>query len=424
MTTQAHRARLLAAIACLLACPLAAGQAADTKPSPENVPAKLEFDIPPGIIGPTRDSLKKQLGTKADSTSIAPPPAAVLVPSRSIAPATTSIPAPAPPTSLNAVSAPSTAPAAPAAVATFSAASEPTAAPSSSPAKILVKPAANSSAGTNPLNGLRRLSKDEILTSVTDTFTAYILRGNERALILDFPTTRDQAKMFGRVILFIERSGTSKTRLMTVPEVQKWLTQNSQAFETLTVGNNIRTGEIARFFNTARFQGEPLTFDEQRLYDWLIEIQLLREGEVGVSVVEPEAILISIPQVSNVAGCSGCKVTQLQRDIILQHELSHARYATDTVYQNYVLWFWSQGMGLMAREKFTRFLKDRGYDIGNRELLANEMQAFLMHTPEESIFGASAVGMSEQELSDLRQRFRDGLAPKLRATADKSYQLQ
>ncbi|MEP7083598.1 MAG: hypothetical protein ABI854_02585 [Betaproteobacteria bacterium] len=276
--------------------------------------------------------------------------------------------------------------------------------------------------GSAALQALKRLSRDEIQAATSTVFSTYVLRDNERTLVLDFPTTRDQAKMFARLILFIERTGASKTRVMTVPEVQKWLRDNAVQFDTLTIGNNMRTGELARFFNSARFQGEPVTIDEQRLYDWLLQMQLLREEDSGVAVVDPERILVSIPQASTVPGCAGCSVSAAQRAVILQHELSHARFATDTVYQNYSMWFWSNSMSLVAREKFSRFLRARGYDSSIRELCANEMQAFLMHTPDPAMFSAADVGMTEAELYDLRRRFAEGISPKPRASAERPYQ--
>ena len=270
---------------------------------------------------------------------------------------------------------------------------------------------------------LKRLSAHEILGTSHHHFAIYVLRDSERTLVLDFPNTREQARMFARLILFIERGGASKTRVMTVPEVQKWLRDNAQSFDTLTVGNNMRTGELARFFNSARFQGEPLTVDEQRLYDWLVQSQLLREEEAGVSVVEPERILVSVPQVSSIAGCTGCTVTHAHRAVILRHELSHARFATDTVYQNYSIWFWANALTLSQRDKFTRFLRSRGYDTSIRELCANEMQAFLMHTPDPAMFSAADLGVSEVELADIRRKFAEGIAPRPRATAIANYQL-
>ncbi|MES2931985.1 MAG: hypothetical protein V4805_00635 [Pseudomonadota bacterium] len=273
------------------------------------------------------------------------------------------------------------------------------------------------------LRELKHLSKDQIAASVTDTFTAYVLRGDERTVVLDFPNTLAQARMFGRVILFVERDGTSKTRVMPVPEVKSWLRQNAQTLDGLTMGNNIRVGEFTRFFNTARHQGEPLTGEEQRLYDWLVQMQLMREEELGVAIVEPEVIVVSLPQASTVPGCNSCGVTLAQRKVVTEHELSHARFATDIPYQNYVNWFWMHGMNSGTRSKFTQFFRKRGYDATIRELLANEMQAFLMHTPDPAMFNASAVGITEAELTDLRDQFQAGLFPKQAATAGKLYQL-
>jgi hypothetical protein len=281
-----------------------------------------------------------------------------------------------------------------------------------------------SPASAQSLRALKRLSREEIHATTNHSLSTYVLRDNERTLVLDFPNLREQARTFARLILFIERAGTSKTRVMSVPEVQKWLAENGVAIDTLTLGNNMKTGELARFFNSARFQGEPITVHEQRLYDWLVQMQLLREEDSGVAVVDPERILISVPQASSVAGCAACNVNSFQRAVILQHELSHARFATDTVYQNYVLWFWSNSMTLVQRDKFQRFLRARGYDSSIRELCANEMQAFLMHTPDPHIFSPADVGMADSEIAELRRRFQDGLSPKPRAAAVDKYQFE
>jgi hypothetical protein len=246
---------------------------------------------------------------------------------------------------------------------------------------------------------------------------------NERVVVLDMPNIRDQGHMFGRLIFFVERGGTPKTKVMTVPEVQAHLAKTKESVDTLTVGNNLRAAELARFFNTARVQGEPLTSSERDLYDSLLQWGMLREEPAGVAVMEPEMILITIPQASSVAGCNGCGVTPEQRATIFEHEMAHAKFATDTVYQNYTVWFWANTMSPEARDKFTRFLRSRGYDTNNRDLLANEMQAFLMHTPDAAMFSAKDLGITDAELKALRDAFTAGVAVKPMAVAEKSYQL-
>ena len=49
------------------------------------------------------------------------------------------------------------------------------------------------------------------------------------------------------------------------------------------------------------------------------------------------------------------------------------------------------------------------YDPANEDLLVNEMQALLMHTPDTRAFGARVLGVSDAQLNDMRARFRKGM---------------
>lgn len=271
---------------------------------------------------------------------------------------------------------------------------------------------------------LKHLSKEQIQSTASSNIAAYLLKDNKRILVLDFPTTYTQARMLGRIVLFIERHGTSRTRVMSVPDVQKWLAQHALKLENLTVGNNIRASELARFFNTARFQGEPLTIDETHLYHWLLDMQVLKQEASGIAFVEPEVIVISVPQAVTENECAGCAISAAQRQVILEHELAHARYTLDLPYQHYAKWFWSNQMDMVVRSKFMHFLRNRGYDTSNHELMANEMQAFLMHTADTGMFSASAVGMTETELKKLRLAFDSGLSSKPAVVAERLYQFE
>jgi hypothetical protein len=81
-------------------------------------------------------------------------------------------------------------------------------------------------------------------------------------------------------------------------------------------------------------------------------------------------------------------------------------------------------MSIVQRDKFQRFLRARGYESTIRELAANEMQAFLMHTPDPRMFSPADVTMTDAELAELRRRFAEGLSPKPRAAVDKPYQFE
>ena len=60
---------------------------------------------------------------------------------------------------------------------------------------------------------------------------------------------------------------------------------------------------------------------------------------------------------------------------------------------------------------FSAFLKSLDYNAEDEELMANESQAFLMHTPDGRAFSAASVGLSEAALANLRSRFRTGEPP-------------
>lgn len=261
---------------------------------------------------------------------------------------------------------------------------------------------------TAPPSAIRQLAREDILSTVITSATPYILLDNKRVVVIDFPSLQEQAKMFGRIVLFVERHGAPKTHVLTQDEVQQWLEQHSQRIETLTVGNNFRASQLARFFNTAHLQQEALSGDEQQLRDWLLQAGLLRQADEVLAAGEPEAVIVTVPQASSVPDCAACTVKEAHRKVILEHELSHAHFSTDARYRDYVMAFWSNLTAQDAGAKFTQFLRKRGYNAGDPELLANEMQAFLMHTPDTKMFAAAAVGMTGAELDEIRRQFRDG----------------
>ncbi|KIF82495.1 hypothetical protein [Noviherbaspirillum autotrophicum] len=270
-------------------------------------------------------------------------------------------------------------------------------------------------AQTTASSAITQAGREEILSTVVTGFTPYLLSENSRVVVIDFPSLREQARMFGRVVLFVERHGAPKTRVMTQSEVQQWLEQHAQRIETLTVGNNFRASQLARFFNTARLQDVALSGDEQQLRDWLLQAGLLRPVDTTLVASEPETVIITLPQVSAVPGCVACTVKDAHRKVILEHELSHAHFSTDAHYRDYVMSFWSGMASQASGGKFAHFLRKRGYNADDQELLANEMQAFLMHTPDVKMFAASAVGMTDAELDAIRRQFREGWEAQQRA---------
>lgn len=253
---------------------------------------------------------------------------------------------------------------------------------------------------------IQRVTAAELPALASPAATLYATGDDGRTLVLDFPSLAHQGRTMARIVLFIERDGAPRDAVMTQDEVARYLQAHRYRRETLTYGNNFRASQLALFFNTARARQEPLAADEQWLHDALVDAGALRMDAQGATATEPERVLVTIPQVSEVAGCTACTVTMAIRAAILEHELAHARFATDDAYRRRVLECWN-GMDDDMRERFTQFLRRRGYDPGNASLLADEMQAFLLHTPDQAMFNAKALGVDDARLQALRRQLRN-----------------
>lgn len=62
------------------------------------------------------------------------------------------------------------------------------------------------------------------------------------------------------------------------------------------------------------------------------------------------------------------------------------------------------------REVFRQFISNRGYDVRDTNILIDEFQAFLVHTPDGRAFSAKLVGIAEKKLKHLRAIFVQGLS--------------
>ena len=99
------------------------------------------------------------------------------------------------------------------------------------------------------------------------------------------------------------------------------------------------------------------------------------------------------------------------RDTILRHELSHGDFFTNKAYRDYCRRFWQRELTQKERMIFRDFLISADYDPSNEYIMINEMQAFLMHTPDARAFSAAHLNVSESYLADLRRRFVAGDPP-------------
>jgi hypothetical protein len=149
---------------------------------------------------------------------------------------------------------------------------------------------------------------------------------------------------------------------------------------------------------------------EQQLRSLTLEARLITRSPSGIFEASESQAVISFTGVQPDDPTTGADehVDAVRREAVLRHELSHGEFFTDPAYRAHCLRFWRQELREAERRVFTAYLKGLDYNPADDELMANETQALLMHTPDGRAFNASSLGMDEAALAQLRTRFRSG----------------
>src|SRR5690606_3272524 len=71
--------------------------------------------------------------------------------------------------------------------------------------------------------------------------------------------------------------------------------------------------------------------------------------------------------------------------------------------------FWREGLDEEGRTMFRRYLVAQGYDGALDDLMANEMQAYLMHTPDPRMFSAASLGVAPEMMDRWQAAFLLGM---------------
>ena len=225
-----------------------------------------------------------------------------------------------------------------------------------------------------------------------------------RVLIIDFPSLMQQGATFNRVSAFIERQHAPHDRVLREDEFGRYLEALGKTQETLSYGNNFTVGNLVVFFNLADDQGVPLNGYERALLQLLTAQKLVAKRTGFYQASDPSAVVLSIPKVG--AAPAGAQAVNTQiRSSIFRHELSHAEYYVNERYAEFCRAFWREALNDDQRKGFREFFARSTYDTDIEEVVINEWQAYLMHTPDKAAFRAAMVGMQDEELEQLRQSF-------------------
>jgi hypothetical protein len=228
--------------------------------------------------------------------------------------------------------------------------------------------------------------------------TLFRFQSNPNIVVFDFPTLREQGLMFNRIAAFAEKVGEPHDRVLTDPQLDRAIAAHGDTVETYYYGHDYGAETLRRFFALADRDHVVLYPEEERLRRIATE--------QGMLAADSNQAVITVPRLG-----ADESVDATFRRTILHHELSHGEYFTDPAYVAYAYHFFNDVMDATERADFERFLASQDYDPKLHDLIVNETQAYLMHTPDPRVFNAKMLGMSNTELSLLRAKFLLGMPP-------------
>ncbi|HTW70440.1 MAG TPA: hypothetical protein VME47_11170 [Acetobacteraceae bacterium] len=211
-------------------------------------------------------------------------------------------------------------------------------------------------------------------------------------VVLDFASLRSQGLMLNRVAAFVEKAAAPRDRVLNDAQLAALIRAGGDTVETFYYGHDYSAAALARFFTVADQDRIALDPEEVELHQLLAQLGWLAPGV--------RAGLISLPKV----GANG-NVTAEARRVILRLELAHGAYFSDPDYAAFVHQFWELALSDAERGAIRRFLASEEYDVSDRSLVENEMQAYLMFTHDRVFFTPRDIDMAPRRLVTLQRLF-------------------
>jgi hypothetical protein len=258
------------------------------------------------------------------------------------------------------------------------------------------RPTPASSIASQAVSDTPAADEKALLAMPAREFHAYPFQPAPAILVLLYPTLHEQALAMNRIGAFVEKAGVPHDRVLNDAALDQAVTASGDKFDSYYFGHDYRASDLARFFAMADRDEVRLRPEEQALRALLAGHGLLAPAAQGAIVTLPP--LSDDPPVDAVA-----------RATILRHELSHGLYFTDSAYAAYAKDFWEAQLSADQRALFRAFLGREGYDVGNEDLMRNEMQAYLVHTTDPRYFSAASVQMAAATVVELRRAFVAGM---------------
>lgn len=251
-----------------------------------------------------------------------------------------------------------------------------------------------------------------ILNHRSNALTIWNYTGNQNIYVFDFPGLILQGRTFNRLTQMTEQvqTGAGYPRVLNNEELLAHIEAIRRTHANFAFGHDALVFELVQFYNLADRDKIELFPEELVLRDFLLENGFIKSWRGFYQALQPDVVILSIPQVQN-KKADEPQVSELAREAIFTHEISHAEYYTNPHFANYCRAFWSKTLTDAQRQLFLKFLTNYNYAVDHGEMIVNEMQAYLMFTPDPLSFSAKRLGVTEEELEEMREAFRKGKPP-------------
>lgn len=237
----------------------------------------------------------------------------------------------------------------------------------------------------------------EILAHAATRPTLFRWDANPLVFVLDFPDLASQGAAMNRAAALIEKARTPRDRVLDDTALAAAIAADRNTPDDYYVGHNYRASDLTRMFALAERDGIALNPREEWLREQVALVQSLAPGR--------DAAILTIPGL-------GPEVSPALRAAILRHELAHGQFFTLPMFAAHVMAVWHRGMTEEERAAIRAFLGREGYDTAQEEMMANEAMAYILHTPDRTIFDPMReLGWDEAQVARIRALFAEGAPP-------------
>lgn len=253
---------------------------------------------------------------------------------------------------------------------------------------------------------------ETILNTRTGNLTVWRLANNPNIILFDFPGLSLQGRSFNRITQLVEQYNEPYKRVLSNDEFAKYLEAVRRNQADFAFGHDFLLSELVLFYSLADRDKVDLSPEEMAVRDFLLEQGVIKlwRGIYQVDRSRANLVVLSIPQVQERSD-NEPPITPFARRAIVLHELAHGEFYTNKYYADYCRKFWNTVLTENQRAAFKRFLSNYNYSLNVDELLINEMQAYLIFTPDPASFSARKLGVGQADLEAMRDAFVNGHPP-------------